>query len=147
MQLKTPPRASSDPAPGAAPRSSARAFASRCLPPPGNPPASWLAPFASERGAEGTGPMGVGDSAGCGCQGRGPNASIPPARRRRRRLGVWTLMPPVGRVWRRRAAHRDPAGTGQAAEGRAGVSRVGVQEGRPGSGPQAGRALCTPRVA
>lgn len=65
----------------------------------------------------------------------------------RRRLGVWTLMPLVGRVWRRRAAHPDPAGTGQAAEGRAGVSRVGGQERRPGSGPQAGQALCTPRIA
>lgn len=75
-QLKTPQRASSHPAPGAAPCSSARAFAARCLPPPGNPPASWLAPFASERGAEGIGPMGVGDSAGCGCQGRGPTSSI-----------------------------------------------------------------------
>lgn len=61
---------------GAAPRSGARAFASWCLPPPGNPPASRLALLASERGAAGTGPMGVGDSAGCGCQGRGPTSSI-----------------------------------------------------------------------
>lgn len=64
------------PSPGAGPLSSARAFASRCLPPPGNPPASRLASFASETGAEGTGPMGVRDSAGCGCQGRGPTSSI-----------------------------------------------------------------------
>lgn len=75
-QQNTPQRASSHPAQGAAPCSSARAFASLCLPPPGNPPVSWLALFASERGAKGTRPMGVGDSAGCGCQGRGPTSSI-----------------------------------------------------------------------
>lgn len=133
---------------GGAPRSGARAFASRCLPPPGNPPASRLAPLASEKGAAGTGPMGVGDSAGCGCQGLGPTSSIlssPVAATR----GLDSDA--TGRADMEAArcapgprANRSGAGA-RAAERRGGVSRLGGRGPGPGSGLQAGQALSIPR--
>lgn len=133
---------------GGAPRSGARAFASRCLPPPGNPPASRLAPLASEKGAAGTGPMGVGDSAGCGCQGLGPTSSIlssPSAATR----GLDSDA--TGRADMEAArcapgprANRSGAGA-RATERRGGVSRLGGRGPGPGSGLQVVQALSIPR--
>lgn len=129
-QLKTR-RTSSHPAPRAAPDSSARAFASRCLPPPGNPPASWIAPFASERGAEGTGPMGVGDSAGCGCQGAWPDLLHP--------------LQPGGGVWGLDADATGPAAmeAARCAPGPRGDRSGG---GGAGWGRQGGRASTEARI-
>lgn len=110
---------------------------------PGNPPASWLAPLASEKGTAGTGPMGVGDSAGCGCQGRGPTSSVPlqprgsvsGSGRRCHRLGEYGG-----------GALRTGTPRGQVrGEGGGGVG-WGLPAGRgSGSGGPAGQAPCIPR--
>lgn len=67
--------------------------------------------------------------------GAGPDL-LRPSPARRQRLRVWTPMPPAGRVWRRRAAHRDPAGTGQGRGRRRGGLRspgwAGFRIGWPG---------------
>lgn len=61
------------------------------------------------------GPIGGGNSAGCGCQGAGPGRAPgwPPQQRSPSRESGWWRLLSERRGWRRRAAASDPAGTGQ----------------------------------